>query len=53
MTISDNTILKKAQRLARADRKQLGKLPMVKRREYIEKARELLSPSPSVVHTDD
>ena len=42
MTVSENAILKEAQRLARADGKTLGRLTMIERREYIEKARAAL-----------
>ncbi len=42
MTISENTITKEAQRLARADGKTLGELTMLERREYMEKARAKL-----------
>ena len=40
--ISENTIQKAAQRLARADGKQLGRLTMLERRNDVEKAKASL-----------
>jgi hypothetical protein len=42
MPVSENDIRKKAQRLARADGKQLGLLPMLERRAYLERAKAAL-----------
>jgi hypothetical protein len=42
MTVSESTILKEAQRLARADGKTLGRLTMLERRGYLERAKAAL-----------
>jgi hypothetical protein len=42
MTISEYAIQKEARRLARADGKQLSRMTMLERREYIEKAKASL-----------